>query len=48
MYNAYNRANPYFIYFDTKGSIGGGDLRVVAKQVSLFTIIPSITWNFHF
>lgn len=48
VYNAYNRSNPYFIYFDTEGSIGNGDLRVVAKQVSLFSVIPSVTWNFHF
>ncbi len=48
VYNAYNRANPYFYYFDTEGSTGAGDLRVVAKQVSLFSILPSVTWNFHF
>lgn len=48
VYNAYNRANPYFYYFTTEGTSGGGDLRPVAKQVSLFSILPSVTWNFHF
>ncbi|MFT3886048.1 MAG: TonB-dependent receptor [Flavobacteriales bacterium] len=48
VYNAYNRANPYFIYFDTEGTLANGDLRAVAKQVSLFSILPSVTWNFHF
>lgn len=48
VYNAYDRANPYFIYFDTEGSLADGDLRAVAKQVSLFSVLPSITWNFHF
>lgn len=48
VYNAYNRANPYFYYFTTEGTTAGGDLRPVAKQVSLFSILPSITWNFHF
>jgi hypothetical protein len=48
VYNAYNRANPYFYYFTTEGTTGGGDLRPVAKQVSLFSILPSITWNFEF
>ena len=48
VYNAYNRANPYFYYFDAEGSTGAGDLRVVAKQVSLFSILPSVTWNFQF
>ncbi len=48
IYNAYNRANPYFIYFDNTGNLATGDLQVVAKQVSLFSILPSITWNFKF
>ncbi len=48
LYNAYSRQNPYFIYFDQTGSPLGGDLKVQAKQVSLFPIIPSLTWNFKF
>lgn len=48
VYNAYNRANPYFYYFTTEGTAAAGDLRPVAKQVSLFSILPSITWNFEF
>lgn len=48
VFNAYNRMNPYFIYFDTEGSILTGDFRVQAKQVSLFPVLPSITWNFKF
>ncbi len=48
VYNVYNRHNPYFIFFDTEGSIQEGNLKVVAKQVSLFPILPSVTWNFNF
>lgn len=48
VFNAYNRMNPYFIYFDTQGSIQNGNFRVQAKQVSLFPVLPSITWNFKF
>ena len=48
IYNLYSRFNPYFIYFDQEGSITGGDLKVSAKQVSLFPILPSVTWNFSF
>ncbi len=48
VYNAYNRANPYFIYFANDGNLATGDFKVVAKQVSLFSILPSITWNFKF
>lgn len=48
IYNVYSRQNPFFIYFDSEGSIADGSFRVVAKQVSLFPILPSITYNFKF
>ncbi len=48
IYNAYSRQNPYFIYFDQEGNLINGDLRVQAKQVSIFPIIPAVTWNFKF
>ncbi len=48
IYNAYSRANPYFIYFDQEGSLANGDLTIQAKQVSLFPILPAVTWNFKF
>lgn len=50
IYNVYNRKNPYFLYFDLEGegSLSGGGLTPKAYQVSLFPMIPSITWNFNF
>jgi TonB dependent receptor/CarboxypepD_reg-like domain/TonB-dependent Receptor Plug Domain len=45
IYNLYSRLNPYFIYFDQEGSASAGNLKVSAKQVSLFPILPSVTWN---
>ncbi len=48
VFNAYSRKNPYFIYYDQTGSPLNGDLKVQAKQVSLFPIIPSITYNIKF
>jgi len=48
IYNVYSRLNPYFIYFDQTGSPYDGSLQVEAKQVSLFPIIPAVTWNFKF
>ncbi len=48
VYNAYSRQNPYFIYYDQTGSPYDGSLKIQAKQVSIFPIIPSITWNFKF
>ncbi len=48
IYNVYSRLNPYFIYFDQEGSLANGDLKVETKQVSLFPILPAVTWNFKF
>jgi hypothetical protein len=48
IYNVYSRLNPYFIYFDQSGSLANGDLKVDALQVSLFPILPAITWNYKF
>lgn len=48
IYNVYSRKNPYFIYYDQTGSAYNGTLRVEALQVSLFPILPSVTWNFKF
>ncbi len=48
IYNVYNHLNPYFIYFDQSGSPANGDLKVDAQQVSLFPILPAVTWNFRF
>lgn len=46
IYNVYSRLNPYFLYFDQTGSPYNGTLQVQAKQVSLFPILPAVTWNF--
>lgn len=46
LYNVYSRQNPYFIYFNQEGNIYDGGLNIEARQVSLFPIIPSVTWNF--
>lgn len=48
VYNVYSRKNPYFIYFSQDGNPYNGSLKVQAKQVSLFPVIPSVTWNFKF
>lgn len=48
LYNTYSRLNPYFLYFDQNGTLSNGDLQVEARQVSLFPIIPAVTWNFRF
>lgn len=48
VYNLYSRRNPYFIYFDQEGNPYNGTLKIQAKQVSLFPVIPAVTWNFKF
>ena len=48
IYNFYSRANPYFIYFNQSGNIASNNLKVEARQVSLFPILPAVTWNFRF
>jgi hypothetical protein len=44
IYNIYNRANPYFIYFLPDLD----KLEVKAYMVYLFPILPSVAWNFKF
>ncbi|MDA7580267.1 TonB-dependent receptor [Crocinitomicaceae bacterium] len=46
IYNVYNRANPYFLYVDNDGDFSSGNFDISIKQVTLFPIIPSVTWNF--
>ena len=49
MYNAYNRRNPYFVYFDqVKDEQTEQVTSFRARQVSLFPVIPSVTYNFKF
>ncbi|KAA9332504.1 TonB-dependent receptor [Hymenobacter busanensis] len=49
IYNAYNHRNPYFIYFDeVKNKDTGQVERYRARLVSLFPVIPSLTYNFKF
>jgi hypothetical protein len=48
IYNLYSRQNPYFLYVDSKGDLSSGQIDVSVKQVSIFPILPSITYNFKF
>ncbi|WP_276497416.1 TonB-dependent receptor [Pontibacter litorisediminis] len=46
-YNVYNRRNPYFVYFEQQKN-NDQTIGFQAKQVSLFPVIPSVTYNFRF
>ncbi len=54
VYNVYNRKNPFFIFFETSTNANFSPedpnftMETQAYQMSLFPIIPSITWNFKF
>jgi hypothetical protein len=41
----YSRKNPFTIYFEPEA---GNNYNMNAKQLSLFGIVPSVTWNFKF
>lgn len=43
LYNAYNRANPYYLYFDKNEK---GEMKLFA--LTLFPVIPSISYSFRF
>lgn len=45
VYNAYNRYNAYTIDFQESETVPGA---TEAVQLSLFGIVPSVTWNFKF
>ncbi len=49
IYNVYSRQNPYFLYVNVDGSPSSTQgANVSVKQVSIFPILPSITYNFRF
>ena len=48
VFNVYNKSNPFYIYFEIKEDINNYYLEINAKQISLFPVMPSLTWRFRF
>ncbi len=48
VYNVYNRRNPFFISINTRFNSENFSFSNTAYQMSLFPIMPSISWNFKF
>lgn len=48
LYNVYNRKNPYYIYTQTEGSVDDYYLKVELKKVSLFPVLPAVSWRIYF
>ncbi|MBL7766380.1 MAG: TonB-dependent receptor [Chitinophagaceae bacterium] len=49
IYNVYSRQNPYIVFLDVEGGVSSPNgVQLKVKQVSIFPILPSITYNFKF
>jgi hypothetical protein len=48
VFNVYNRANPFYIYFEITGNVYNYNLEITPRQISLFPILPSVSWSFKF
>jgi len=48
IYNLYNHKNPYYAYYEIKGSADDNYIEVSPKIVTLFPILPSISWSIKF
>ena len=48
VYNAYNRANPFFLIPSQKTDDATGVTKTVFKKVSILPIIPNISYQFKF
>ena len=46
--NVYNRSNPYYIFFKIEGNIEDYYLKTEAKKVSLFPIMPYVSFSIKF
>jgi hypothetical protein len=47
VYNAYNRKNPFFYYIGSRTDAQGNTVNTL-KQITLFPIIPSLSYHFTF
>ena len=45
IFNVYAQQNPFYVYYETSGDLSKFQIKTNAKQVSLFTFIPSISWK---
>lgn len=48
VYNVYNRSNPYYMYFDVQGDVNAYRLDINLKKVSLFPVLPSLSYELTF
>lgn len=46
LYNSYNRKNPFFVNFETETNFQTGTTSIKGTKITIFPLIPSITYNF--
>jgi hypothetical protein len=46
VYNVYNRKNPFFVNFETETDFQTGTNTITGSKITIFPLIPSITYNF--
>lgn len=46
VYNVYNRRNPFFVNFETDTNFQTGTTSITGSKITIFPLIPSITYNF--
>lgn len=46
VYNVYNRKNPFFVSFDVDTDFNTGESSIEGSKITIFPMIPSITYNF--
>jgi len=47
IYNVYNRKNTFYTTTDYETDLQSGEATIKATKVTIFPILPSITWNFN-
>jgi hypothetical protein len=48
IYNLYSRLNPYFMYYKVSGDLDRYKLMVTPRYVSLFPMMPSVSYRFSY
>jgi len=48
LYNAYSRRNPFFVFYEEIQNDAGRTIRFKPTLVSLFPVLPAVTYNFKF
>ncbi|SKC23481.1 TonB-dependent receptor [Alkalitalea saponilacus] len=48
IYNAYSRSNPFFIFPKVTGDLSEYNMGVEPYKVSIFPVLPSVSWQFRF